>query len=257
MNHKTIIRAAVVALVSLWAVDSQAYDFTVGGIFYNVTGAGTCEVTYSLDSPYQGSVNIPEEVTFEGNTYRVTAIGAYAFEDCDRLTGVNIPETVTSIGMVAFSGCTGIYTFEIPNSVTTIGNSAFMMCTSLTDMTIGSGMTSIEEWAFYWCTALSNITSLNPEPPACAEYTFYYVPTSTCVLTVPAGAKHDYSYADVWRTFSHIVELDADPVADIADGRQAVETGHYTLDGRQASSAQRGLNIIRYSDGSVRKVLVR
>jgi hypothetical protein len=37
----------------------------------------------------------------------------------------------------------------------------------------------------------------------------------------------------------------------------ATEAARYTLDGRQVSAAQRGLNIIRLSDGTVRKVIVK
>jgi hypothetical protein len=37
----------------------------------------------------------------------------------------------------------------------------------------------------------------------------------------------------------------------------ATEAARYTLDGRQVSAPQRGLNIIRLSDGTVRKVIVK
>ncbi len=38
---------------------------------------------------------------------------------------------------------------------------------------------------------------------------------------------------------------------------EVVETGRYTIDGRKISEPEKGLNIIRYSDGTVRKVFVK
>ena len=51
---------------------------------------------------------------------------------------------------------------------------------------------------------------------------------------------------------------DYDPTA-IKDlhSTNATEAARYTLDGRQVSASQRGLNIIRLSDGTVRKVIVK
>ena len=53
-------------------------------------------------SGYSGEVNIPEFVTYEGNTYKVTSIGESAFWGCSGLTSVTIPNSVTSIGERAF-----------------------------------------------------------------------------------------------------------------------------------------------------------
>ena len=41
------------------------------------------------------------------------------------------------------------------------------------------------------------------------------------------------------------------------DSKNAVEVARYAIDGRQLSAPQQGINIVRYSDGSVRKVFVR
>lgn len=41
------------------------------------------------------------------------------------------------------------------------------------------------------------------------------------------------------------------------DSKNAVEVARYAIDGRQISAPQQGINIVRYSDGSVRKVFVR
>ncbi len=46
-------------------------------------------------------------------------------------------------------------------------------------------------------------------------------------------------------------------VTDILAGGNAEAVGYYTTDGKQLSSPQRGINIIRHSDGIARKVLVK
>ena len=66
---------------------ASAYDFEVGGIYYNING-NEATVTYKGNSygsydEYTGSVNIPSSVTYNGSTYSVTSIGEYAFFEND------------------------------------------------------------------------------------------------------------------------------------------------------------------------------
>ena len=54
---------------------------------------------------YEGDFIIPEIVVFKKVAYRVTSISWWAFEGCDSLTSIVIPDSVTSIGKYAFIGC--------------------------------------------------------------------------------------------------------------------------------------------------------
>ncbi len=45
---------------------------------------------------------------------------------------------------------------------------------SHTSVTIPYGVTKIGVYAFYNCIGLKSVTFLNPEPPTCKEYVFYY-----------------------------------------------------------------------------------
>ena len=119
---------------------ASAHDIAVTNadgvtIYYNYTNDGTeLAVTFrgrsyhSYSNEYTGNVVIPEEVTDEDKTYKVTSIGNNAFCECTGLTSVTIPNSVTTIGDMAFEGCTYLISIEIPNSVTFIGIDAFQGC---------------------------------------------------------------------------------------------------------------------------------
>ncbi len=112
-------------------------------------------------SRYTGTATelvIPAEVTHEGETYKVTVIGAEAFRGNSTLTRVTIPEGVTTIEYSAFLGCTSLTKVTIPEGVTTIEHYAFNGCTSLTKVTIPEGVTYIGTLAFSGCTSLKSVS---------------------------------------------------------------------------------------------------
>ena len=77
----------------------------------------------------------------------VIRIGDYAFQGCDNLISVTIPNSVTSIGSLAFN-CFGLSSIIIPDSVTEIANRAFSSCTSLTSIIVSDSVKSIGRYAF-------------------------------------------------------------------------------------------------------------
>ena len=80
---------------------------------------------------YVGNITIPEEVTFNQEHYKVTAIGPFAFEDCTQLTAITLPETIKTIGTAAFRNCSGLTSINLPSGLTTIEGSAFSNCTGI------------------------------------------------------------------------------------------------------------------------------
>ena len=83
----------------------------------------------------------------------LTSIDDGAFEFCDSLTDVDIPNSVTVIGESAFCG-TGLTSVTIPNSVVTIGRYAFSN-TGLTSVIIPNSVTNLGIIPFNRCTNLN------------------------------------------------------------------------------------------------------
>lgn len=69
-------------------------------------------------------------------------IAGCAFNGCDKLTSITIPDSVVSIGNHAFESCSGLTDMTIPESVTNIGDYAFYICSKLTDINVEAGNTA-------------------------------------------------------------------------------------------------------------------
>ena len=93
-------------------------------------------------------------ILFDGD---VTTIGDNAFEGCNNLMSVSIPESVTSIGNYAFYGCINLTSITIPNSVNEIFQQAFDGCSNLISVTIPESVTSIPVACFSGCIDLTYV----------------------------------------------------------------------------------------------------
>ena len=90
---KLFARLALPLVALLLAAKASAFEITVDSIRYYVESntSTICSVTYPGSNKYSGDVVIPEKVTYNGRTLTVTAIGSNAFQFCDSLTSITIP----------------------------------------------------------------------------------------------------------------------------------------------------------------------
>ena len=189
----------------------------------------------------------------------VTTIGDYAFAGCSGLTSVNIPISVTTIGDGAFLECTGLTSVTIPNSVISIGNFSFEFCNNLTSVTIPNSVTSIGGSAFYGCSGLTTVISGMENPCSINLFCFSDDVYNNATLYVPKGTIDIYKLTDFWRKFTFIEERGTTGVKTIyrENSETVKDTERYDASGSQINKSLRGLNIIRMSDGTVKKVVVK
>ena len=81
----------------------------------------------------------------------VKTIKEGAFNNCTRLTIVNLGDGLEEIEGGAFHNCKSLQQVVIPNVVKTIKAKAFVDCRSLTSVIPGDGLGEIGEAAFAWC----------------------------------------------------------------------------------------------------------
>ena len=168
----------------------------IDGINYNLTVYGkTAEVAKKA---YQGSVIIPDYITYNGVKFSVTGIGAQAFEGCTELTSVTIGNNVKYIRESAFVGCSGLTSVTMGNRVTTIAANAFQDCKSLVSIDVPDTMKTIETGAFRNCIGLTSIvipnsvTTIEAEAfEGCISLTSIVIPNS--VTTIETSVFKDCS----------------------------------------------------------------
>ena len=216
------------------------------------------------------SITIPNGVTqIDKNAFRdctgltsltlpanIKRIGESAFKNCSRLTSLNLPAGITTIGSSAFYGCSGLTSLTIPDGVTKIGKYAFSNCSYLTSLTIPSSVNSLGEYAFKNCSSLQSV-HVSWSTPISAGKAFNKADVSKCTLYVPQGTEQDYFLADVWGDFGNIVEYDPTGIDKVTTSTDAKELSRYSVNGQRLATPTKGLNIVKYSDGSVKKVVVQ
>ena len=95
---------------------------------------------------------------------KVTAIGANAFFECEKITSVTIPSTVKTIGTSAFDGCEALREMTIPSSVTSIGEKAFKGCHDLLTVTLPKSVEMVGKNAFYSCSSILIYVEADTKP---------------------------------------------------------------------------------------------
>ena len=186
----------------------------------------------------------------------VTSIGYSAFEGCSGLTSLTIPSSVTSIDKNAFQGCSGLTSLTLPSSVTEIGWYAFKGCSGLTTLTLPSSVTWIGLEAFSGCSGLTSIYAYLEKIPKLGSNVFNGCNAQNCTVYVPKGTVDAYKSSE-FRYFENIVEFDATGIDKVATSTNAKEVSRYSANGQRLSAPAKGLNIVKYSDGSVKKVVVQ
>ena len=186
----------------------------------------------------------------------LTSIEYYAFYGCSGLTSLSLPSGITSIDWNAFSGCSGLTSLTLPSSLTSIDSGAFSGCSGLTSLSLPSGLTSIGDGAFRGCSGLTSIYVYTEKLPNMGSDVFDGCDAKKCTVYVPKGTYDDYWLSE-FGYFENIVEFDPTGINNVITSNDAKELSRYSVNGQRLSAPTKGLNIVKYSDGSVKKVAVQ
>ena len=262
----------------LTSLDLYEANIVEGGDYYyhNVERPFYCKANAIGYCAFWGcsgltSVTIPSSVTKIGdNTFSgcsgltsvtipssVTEIGSSAFAYCRGLTSVTIPSSVTKIGYETFAYCRGLTSVTIPSSVTEIGDGAFQHCSGLTSVTIPSSVTEIGSSAFSGCSGLTSVYVSWKTPLLNGADKFKDVDKQSCTLYVPQDTSGEYYLSEWGDYFDNIVEYDVTGINKVKSSANVTELSRYSVNGHRLDSPTKGLNIVKYSDGSVRKIAVQ
>ena len=178
-----------------------------------------------------------------------------AFMNCRNLTSLTIPSNVTYISSRAFSGCSSLKNITLPTRIFGIGDNAFYGCSNLNSLTLSYELREIYEYAFCDCNGLTSIYVYADKVPKMREDVFKGCDAKKCTIYVPKGTYGDYRSSE-FGYFENIVEFDATGIDKTTTSTDVEEVSRYSVNGQRLVGPTKGLNIVKYSDGSVKKVAV-
>lgn len=137
-----------------------------------------------------------------------------------------------------------------------IGKYAFRDCKSLTSVIIPSSVTEIREYAFWLCSGLKSIYVYAETVPSIGAGAFNGFDSENCTLYVPKGTYDVYRYS--WGgIFENIVEFDATNIRNIVAEPEVQENARYAVNGRRLIAPVKGINLVKYNNGRVKKEIVK
>lgn len=113
-------------------------------------------VTKIGDKAFQNCQNVNSVIVPDS----VTEIGSYAFANSS-LKSISLPSTIETIKYYCFARSYSLLSIDIPNSVITIEDCAFLNCSSLTSVNMTNSVEALGSSAFAVCYSLSDITLSN------------------------------------------------------------------------------------------------
>lgn len=125
-------------------------------------------------------------------------------------------------------------------------------------MSFSKNLTVIGGSAFEGCKELTSVTAEMKIPAKIEETTFDTETVSVATLYVPQGCIEKYENADYWRYFQVIKEIGTQTGIDSATASDAAkEVARYGINGQLLNGQAKGLNIVKYSDGTIKRVMVK
>lgn len=130
-------------------------------------------------------------------------------------------------------------------------------CQALTTISLPACLRSIYKGFLSLCCNLRTIYAYMPDPNALHYEDNFYYGSREWTLYVPKGTKNAYQNSEAWRYCKEIIEMETSGIDSVILNPDAKEVSRFSADGQRLVGPVKGLNIVKYSDGSARKVVVK
>lgn len=217
-------------------------------------------------------VEIPEQIT---------SIEKKAFAFCENLDDVTISKNVDFIGVNAFDGCSmSFLTFAdsdkplvIDNTNLTNGRRSAFAGVEISELYIGRDVQNFNDWSNEFLKKLSlgaGLTTWRNEycgNHAQKIYSYIEDPTQLvpvfddkiyekAKLIVPVGTIDAYKVAEGWSKFNKMEEGVAAGIEGVSSENDGI-SAYYSTNGMRSDKPFKGLNIVKYNNGDVKKVIIK
>ena len=230
------------------------HAFEYSGVTYLEFEKGNTSLTKIPDYCFRGTT--VKEIKFSPE---IKTIGKYAFAECTLLNSPKLPYGLEILEKCAFWRHSYWESFEIPATIVDIGEYAFCYVQLSDGMPKGPARLSIKNLYVNKATTPYCISEKslgdNEYDYNINNYTRLIKDTN---LIVPLGCIDEYATTWPWDRFdrSCIMARDLSGIKP-AKVKTSQPEGVFSLDGRRLAKPQKGLNIIRYKDGTAKKVLMK
>ena len=130
-------------------------------------------------------------------------------------------------------------------------------CQALTTISLPAGLRSIDKGFLSLCRNLKTIYAYMPDPNALIYGDEFSQESREWTLYVPKGMKTVYQNSERWSYCKEIIEMETSGIDSVILNPDAKEVSRYSVNGQRLAVPVKGLNIVKYSDGSARKVVVK
>lgn len=127
---------------------------------------------------------------------------------------------------------------------------------NLKELAIGEHLAKLQIVDINKCSRLESIVSYAMTPPTVSKG-FSNAQYMNLVVKVPNEALEAYQKDSVWGNFWNLQGFDTSGVDDVEiDSVDKTVVGRYDLNGRPVNEDYKGITIVRFSDGSTKKVVL-
>ena len=156
----------------------------IGGASYQGTGRKNEVIFSGTDSVRKGAVSVPDTVTVNGVTCKVTTIGEGAFAGNKKIKKVTLGKNVKTIGKGAFKNCTSLKSVKFPAGIKTLSAQAFYNCRKIKQIKLPTSVQTIGKGTFKNCVSMKKF-SLGKKT---AAGKLYAAPTKVGKISIGASA---------------------------------------------------------------------